>query len=87
MHPHSLYFSSRLTITSQRSNRDDEPVNVVHKEIAAGVAVVRFNVLKISVECLTIGSLDQGTRTSARQFMKCSHLRPEVAWCREMSSD
>jgi hypothetical protein len=47
----------------------------------------RFNVLKTSVECLAIGSLDQGTSTSARQFMKCSHLGVELAWCRDMSSD
>jgi hypothetical protein len=59
--PHSLCFSSRLTITSRRSNRDDGPVNVIHKEVTAGVDVVRFNVLKISVECLAIGCVARTT--------------------------
>jgi hypothetical protein len=38
MHSHLFYFSSRLTITSQRSNREDEPVNIVHEGIGAGLA-------------------------------------------------
>jgi hypothetical protein len=55
---HSLQFIGCHPIWSQRSHRDDLPVNIVDREVAAGIDVARLNVVKVAVEHFGPWSLD-----------------------------